>query len=208
MRRMENAKTTRWAFTAFESQWPLFTSIPSIVAEWGWQTEKAPDTGNLHYQGYIRTSRQVRMSQLRKALPGVHLELARNWSALQNYCKKSETAVPGTQVNMVNPARAMTMAQALIRIASHKFEIEHEKGTDKYNDAVKLEYWYAVNEILRDDPDAVGVFTQPQYERAWIKTRETWIEKFEEEMSNLENQSQTDRQTDNGGLASGADGSA
>lgn len=85
------------------------------------------------------------------------------------------------------------MAQALIRIASHHYEIEHAVGTDKYHDAVKLEYWSAVNAILRDDPDAVGLFTQPQYERAWTKTRETWIEKFEEESSISENQ---DRQTD------------
>jgi len=185
---MDNVKSTRWAFTAFESQWPLFNSIPSIVAEWGWQTEEAADTKRLHYQGYLRTTRQVRMSQLKKALPGVHLELARNWSALQNYCKKSETALPGSQVNMVNPAKAMTMAQALIRIASHKWEITHDKALEpeKYEKAIKAEYWSAVKEILADEPDAVGLYTQPQYERAWCKTREVWIDKFEEEMSGLE----------------------
>lgn len=193
---MENAKSTRWVFTAYEAQWPLFDSMPPIVAEWGRQTEKCPDTQRLHYQGYLRTSRQVRLSQLKGIFPGVHFEIARNWNASKNYCKKSETAVPGTQVNMVNPARAMTMAQALTRIAHYAYDIEHQKGTDKYYDAVKLEYWYAVNEILRDEPDAVGIYTQPQYERAWTRTRETWIEKSEEESSVPAEEGQTDRQTD------------
>lgn len=179
-----NAKSTRWVFTAYESQWPLFNSMPAIVAEWGWQTEKCPDTERLHYQGYLRTSRQVRLSQLRGIFPGVHFEIARNWLASKNYCKKSETAVPGTQTNMVNPAKAMTMAQALTRIASHRWEITHDKflEPEKYEKAIKAEYWNAVREILDDEPDAVGVYTQPQYERAWMKTREVWISKFNEEM--------------------------
>lgn len=190
-------KSTRWAFTAYESQWPLFTTIPPLVDEWGWQTEQCPETGRLHYQGYLRTSRQCRLSQLLKIFKGVHFEISRNWDALKNYCSKNDSAIPGTQIKMVNPAKSMTMAQALIRIASHSCDIEHPFGTDKYHDAVKLEYWSAVNSILRDDPDAVGLFTQPQYERAWTKTRETWIEKFEEETSTLEIQDrQTDRQTD------------
>lgn len=182
---MENAKSTRWVFTAYEAQWPLFDSMPPIVAEWGRQTEKCPDTGRLHYQGYLRTSRQVRLSQLKGVFPGVHFEIARNWSASKNYCKKSETAIPGTQVVLVNPAKAMTMAQALTRIASHKWDITHDKDLEpeKYERAIKAEYWSAVKAILSDEPDAVGIYTQPQYERAWMKTRDVWIEKFEEESS-------------------------
>jgi len=196
---MDNVKSTRWQFTAYESQWPLFNSIPSLVAEWGWQTEKAPTTERLHYQGHLRTTRQVRVSQLIKLFPGVHFEIARNWQALKNYDKKSDTAVDGTQVNMVNPAKAMTMSQALVRIASHSWDLSHlDKNLEpeKYEKAIKAEYWEAVKQILQDEPDAVGLFTQPQYERAWTKTREVWIEKFEEEMSTPAKEPQTDRQTD------------
>lgn len=181
---MENGKSTRWVFTAYEAQWPLFDSIPPIVAEWGRQTEKCPDTGRLHYQGYLRTTRQVRLSQLKGVFPGVHFEIARNWSASKNYCKKSETAIPGTQVILVNPAKAMTMAQALTRIASHHWDISLEDldgDKDKYKTRVKAEFWSAVRAILRDDPESVGLFTQPQYERAWMETREVWIEKLDEQ---------------------------
>lgn len=94
---MSSEKTTRWSFTAYEAQWPLFESMPMCVAEWGWQTEKCGETQRLHYQGYIRTKVQMRFSQLKKELPGVHLEVAKNWDALLEYCRKTKTAVPGTQ---------------------------------------------------------------------------------------------------------------
>lgn len=201
---MENAKSTRWAFTAYENQWSLFDVIPSIVAEWGWQTEKCPDTQRLHYQGYLRTSRQVRHSQLRSVLPGVHIEVARDWNKLLNYCKKKDTSIGGTQVNMVNPQKAMTMANALMRIASHAWTIEFDKviEPEKWEKAVKAEYWDCVKYILRDDPDSVGLYTQPQYERAWFHTRDVWLEKLEEQnaneaaASNPAEEVQTDRQTD------------
>lgn len=95
----KSVKTTRWAFTAYESQWHLFKvgCIPASVAEWGWNTEKCPETSRLHYQGYLRTKQQVRLSQLIKIFPGVHLEPARNWEATKNYSGKVETRVPGTE---------------------------------------------------------------------------------------------------------------
>lgn len=92
------AKTTRWAFTAYKDQWHLFKEghIPPALAEWGWNTEKCPETGREHLQGYLRTKQQVRLSQLKKQFPGVHLEPARNWEATKNYSGKVETRVPGT----------------------------------------------------------------------------------------------------------------
>lgn len=67
------------------------------VAEWGWNHEKCPETSRLHYQGYLRTKQQVRLSQLVKQFPGVHFEQARNWEASKNYSGKVETRVPGTE---------------------------------------------------------------------------------------------------------------
>lgn len=109
---MSSEKTTRWSFTAYEAQWPMFESMPMSVAEWGWQTEICEKTQRLHYQGYIRTKSQVRFSQLQKELPGVHLEVcgkntpdkpqAECWKALVQYCKKADTAVPGTQKHQVS----------------------------------------------------------------------------------------------------------
>jgi len=40
---------------------------------------------------------------LRKLLPGVHLEIAKNWTALVQYCAKEDTRAPGTEpVHHVN----------------------------------------------------------------------------------------------------------
>jgi len=96
------AKSSRWAFTAYEDQWGLFTTMPPGIAEWGWQREICPETNRNHYQGYLRLTQQQRFAWLAKILPGVHLEIPRNWVALVNYCKKTDTAVPGTQVHQLN----------------------------------------------------------------------------------------------------------
>jgi len=91
-------KSTRWAFTAYESQWRLFSSnIPYGIAEWGWNVEECPDTHRLHYQGYMRLTQQQRLHWLRQHFPGVHFEIARNWEALKEYCRKAESRVPGTE---------------------------------------------------------------------------------------------------------------
>nr|ALE29626.1 replication associated protein [Lake Sarah-associated circular virus-15]ALE29629.1 replication associated protein [Lake Sarah-associated circular virus-15] len=96
-------KSTRWAFTAYEGQWHLFETMPPEIAEWGWQTEKCPDTDRLHYQGYLMLQRQQRLASLVRLLPGVHFGAARNWTDLVNYCRKKDTRVEGTeQVHRTN----------------------------------------------------------------------------------------------------------
>jgi len=177
-------KTTRWAFTAYENQWNLFETMNELVAEWGWQTEKCPETERLHYQGFIRTKRQVRLSQLIKIFPGVHLEQARNWDALMAYCSKSESAVAGTQVFQSNPSRAMTMAQALDRLAiqgpmpeipSHWDE--NERRETLINRLYTNDYWDRVIKILGEDENLIGLYSQPQYLRAWLATFPVWIDR-------------------------------
>lgn len=96
-------KTTRWAFTAYQHQYHLFKKMHPMVRQWGWNTEICPDTQREHYQGYILTRQQHRFKgklpadSLRKMFPGVHIEPAREWTALLNYCKKGETRAPGTE---------------------------------------------------------------------------------------------------------------
>jgi len=90
-------KTTRWAFTAYQDQWSLFEAMPPGIAEWGWQREICPETNREHYQGYLRTSQQQRFAWVKKILPGVHIEPAKNWLKLIQYCKKEDTRVPGSK---------------------------------------------------------------------------------------------------------------
>jgi hypothetical protein len=95
-------KSSRWQFTAYKDQWGLFEAMAPGIAEWGWQREICPETKREHYQGYLRLTQQQRFAWIAKILPGVHLEIPRNWVALVNYCKKIDTAVPGTQVHQVS----------------------------------------------------------------------------------------------------------
>lgn len=185
------AKTSRWSFTAYEDQWNLFQSMPAIIAEWGWQEEVCPKTQRKHYQGFVRTLRQVRFSQLRKALPGVHIEPAKNWDALVNYCKKEETAVAGTQVHEMTTIKSLTFAKALIKVAEHRprnINFDSCETIEDFKQKYAYEYERAVAELLEEDENLVGVYSQPQYERAYVKWRAVWVKKAESE--------KTDRQTD------------
>jgi len=89
--------------TVYEDQYGLLAVMPPEVAEWGWQDEICPDTSRSHKQGYLRTKSQVRFSALRKILPGIHLEIAKDWNALKQYCSKSDTRNPdGEQVHQTS----------------------------------------------------------------------------------------------------------
>jgi len=193
-------KTSRWAFTAYEEQWPLFntTVLPEIVAELGWQTEKCPDTQREHYQGFLRTTRQVRFAQLKKIFPKVHLEPARNWDALVKYCKKTDTAIPGTQVYQENKKEYLTMAQALTKLAAHRPYVDSSRFLEMDEKQIeafqKKYYWDCVQNILKTSPDEIGLYSQPQYERAFRNTKQIWIDLADLSTENME--WETDRQTD------------
>ena len=195
-------KTSRWAFTAYEAQWPLFntTVCPEILAEIGWQVEVCPDTQREHYQGYLRTTRQVRFAQLKKIYPGVHLEPAKNWDALVKYCKKTDTAKEGTQHHHEPKKTYLTMSQALTKLTAYCPSYDEEFLTKLYFEGdekkiIKFEkrrFWEALEALLCDFPDEVGIYTQPQYERT---LNNLW--KFYSGKCLLETQyHETDRQTD------------
>lgn len=181
-------KTTRWQITVYAKQYPLFEFMPDKVAEWGWQTEICPETQREHRQGFMRTRVQMRISGIRSLFPGVHIEVARNWPALINYCKKSETAVAGTRIHQVG-AKALTMKDALVRLAGfaaappivsndtndplRKPVLIVDEGSQDY---LKKDYWHRVNQLLRDDPDTIGLWVNPAFLVAWKNTRQVWIE--------------------------------
>lgn len=104
--------------TVYESQYELLECMPSEVAEWGWQDEICPDTGRKHRQGYVRTQFQMTRVKLSKLLPGIHLEVAKDWDALKEYCRKVESRdLSGTQIEMKNPRRLLKFHEALENVA-------------------------------------------------------------------------------------------
>lgn len=176
-------KTTRWAFTAYEDQWPLFTKdkLDPIVVYVKYQEEQCPDTGRRHYQGALRTSRQVRFSHIRKLFPGVHIEQAKNWSALLKYVEKSDTAVAGTRTEINRST--LSFADVLIALAGVKDEPDFSEIDETDENRIKridrlltIDFWARVNILLTEDPNLVGILTMPQYLRAWINTHTVWFE--------------------------------
>lgn len=182
---------TWWQMTVFEGQWPMLQTMPPCVAEWGWQDEVTKE-GRLHKQAWCRTKIQMRKSAMIKVFPGIHIELARDKNALKAYSRKSETAIPGTQVHQVAEAdneRRLTMARALTLLARYAMsEIVWQMAArtpQEFEQAPVKQFWAAVTDLLTTDNDAVGLFTQPQYQRAWVNTNEVWIGNVTKEIEEL-----------------------
>jgi hypothetical protein len=185
-------KTTRWAFTAYEDQWDLFKEIPSIVSEWMWQIEICPNTGRKHYQGCIKTRTQQRHSAMRKLLPGVHIEVSRNWDALVNYCKKKETSVENTFQQHVNTRKYLKFHEALIRVANAYVDeyanVVNEMKTLAFDEAIAVAnantdadkadtraYQKAVEQLCYQNPEDISLYSNPQLIRAWKMCRGLWL---------------------------------
>lgn len=153
--------------------------------------EELGANGTLHYQLAVNTQ-QIRASQIKEWLPRAHIEVARNPNALANYVNKDNTAVPDTQFehNYVNNANGpLTMANVLMKIAEianvceteRKISAKDDNGLPLYkntDDIYRMEYWSAVEILLGDNENLVALLTQPQYERAWVKTRRVWLMKL------------------------------
>lgn len=147
-----------------------------LVKEWGWQEEICPETNRHHYQGYILTVRQVRLSQLVKQFPGVHFEVARDWLKLKNYCRKTDTAVPDSQVHQVSDRQYLNMHSAFILLGKEYAENREEyledlllytkTGTAKDPDI--FEYKWLSRRLVDKQPQDVAVYSNPQFQRAWI----------------------------------------
>lgn len=72
------------------------TNFPDFVSYVAGQRERAPATGNIHWQLYVEFSRRVTRPAIRRWLPGAHVE-RRNGTQQQaiDYCQKDDTYVDG-----------------------------------------------------------------------------------------------------------------
>lgn len=182
-------KTTRWAFTAFQEQYHLFDTMPELINMWGWQKEIAPDTQREHYQGYIQTKRQCRFKQLKDILPGVHIEPARDWLKLLQYCKKQETAILGSSVFQTNTSKHVTMTDALLKLAAHvpfRAPLTEEQHLSNQIDKIikqriESEYDEALFSILQEDDKLVSMYANNSMRSAWNTTRTYYLAKAQHE---------------------------
>lgn len=181
-------KSTRWAFTAYEGQYAILDAIREcgneLIAEIGWQDEICPETQNHHRQGYVRTVRQVRFAQLSTILKGIHLEKAKNWEALINYCKKTETRDPSGNQVTVRFARPMRLHEMLIEVAREmnndcKRLGETLSSLDRQTDRrILLRFLrdYSHN-LVRAHPEYATVLCRQDARDAWCEFIEVWLEK-------------------------------
>lgn len=172
-------RTTKWSMTINNPTDDDFERIrnPPTFIKWTKFQQEIGEEGTPHLQCAVLTA-QVRFSQMKKWQPRAHIEVAKNWQALLSYVEKKETAVAGTQEKVEGGYIAMD--QALILVARYgcnmlEWLMESDRTEQEVTQWKKQEYWAAVNGILMDRPTLVGLYTQPQMERAWINTRSVWM---------------------------------
>jgi len=171
-------RTTRWAFTAYEGQWALFNTMPSGIAEWGWNAEICPDTNTPHYQGYLRTTAQQRHAWLRKLFPGVHIEVAKNWEALKKYCAKEATRMPGTTpVSQVNPYYTLySYAESLGQRLATLYQAEFREWSDVKAHA-NIEA-HARLDIQAGRREVMYIIGNPNWKTTVLKYWKDWLISF------------------------------
>lgn len=112
------------------------------VKEWKGQLEKGKE-GTEHIQGMLKTE-HIRFTQVKKALPRAHIEVARNAIALNQYVEKTDTRI-GT-IEGYKPMTPKEFYQALLTTPRDPEE-ENLHFCDRVakkaieNGAVGLEYW-------------------------------------------------------------------
>lgn len=144
----------RWCFTlnvsddyerrGFETR----LEAPTVVRYAIFQEEKAPSTGQRHFQGYVQLLKAFTLGQLKRFLnePTIHLEpqLAPKAIAAIDYCRAEHKRIPGTEVfEYGTPARQAQGLQGAVEAAregqgirsiANEFSIEfvkHPQGLTK-----------------------------------------------------------------------------
>lgn len=157
--------------------------------------------GTAHLQIFANTD-QVRMSAIKTWLPRAHIKPCITQEHIERtkayVHKQDETTVANTQFERIirGGNQSLTMAEMLMRFAEHSWthEFMAKLNDDRMNANMKPkplkeyyeeEFWHIVNEeLLPENPDLIGLVTQPQYIRAWVNTRKVWIKKWQDSQTN------------------------
>lgn len=185
-------RSTRWQFTAYERDYPLLDTYRAtagdqheLIAEIGWQDEICPNTQKKHRQGYVRTVRQVRFTQIKNAMGTIHLEKAKNWEALKAYCKKEESRDPSGEQVAIQFERPLRLHEMLVRVAD-SFKIQEElEGRNPLVAIDRQTDRHFLLRILREHskplvlkhPEYATVLVRQDARDAWCDYIEVWLEK-------------------------------
>lgn len=166
------------------------------------QDEIGGKNNTLHIQMVLNTD-QVRASSIKEWLRRAHIKAAltkEHKANLMNYVHKQETAVPGTQFQHQwrEENKSLSQAQALMKIAElawtneqcgerlQKYFMDNGKHMTKLQ-LFEEEFWECVCLLLGQDENLVSIYTQPQYIRAWTRTRPVWIKKVLDSQTDSDN---------------------
>jgi len=160
--------------------------------------EEIGEQGTRHAHLYLNTD-QVRWSAIKEWMPRANIKVlltkVHAANAKEYVWKDDDTTVEGTkwEKDYRGESQALTFADTMLMMAQHAWSEEHihtgltqtVPGTPPlYKSLVEVhtaEFWSIVNVMLHDDPNLVGLLTQPQYMRAWINTRRVWIRRSREQ---------------------------
>lgn len=96
-----NTKGRAWSVTINNpnEDWkPLFDK--SIFSDTVAQLERGAQEGTLHVQGGVYFKNAVTFQRVKDLFPTAHIEPAKNWKALVNYCQKTDTAINGSRFRL------------------------------------------------------------------------------------------------------------
>jgi len=123
-----------------------------LARQKGWvingQVEKAPTTGNLHYQLHLNTRKQVRLGEVRKTLPTAWIEKARKTVALEQYVKKEDTRVAPLE----DKSEKYPTTNKLWELMYREYDIWDKDGWDQADDGEVQFYREEEQKKLEKDP--------------------------------------------------------
>ena len=91
----KNVGRTNWCFTSYQIQDIKFTPDMKYLV---YQTEKCPDTGRLHVQGFVQFAKRHKLNAVKELLhdQSVHLEVMKGTpQEASDYCQKADSRHPG-----------------------------------------------------------------------------------------------------------------
>lgn len=158
----DQVKGTNWSVTYwFDTEnSPPKAAVDEYIArarQKGWvlngQIEKAPTTGNLHYQLHLNTKKQVRVSEIKKTLPTAWVEKARKKVALEQYVAKEDTRVAALEDQADKYPTANKLWELIFREFDHPDDKNGWEHDCDGSDLPEVQFYYeSQQKQLEKDP--------------------------------------------------------
>lgn len=143
---------------------------PEHIRQLVWTYEKAPTTGTLHIQAYIRMKRDCRLSMMKKLFPGAsfkYVDSAEYQLNAQRYAQKlDETAVSAATITNWDPVH--TLEGVIKKMVIKMLDNDIENLDMEY---LELEACKTIieKEMVKEDYRYAKIFVSSTYSQMWRK---------------------------------------